>query len=99
MLGSGVSSGGRMRRLIHNGLFILFLGFFISSARADEGYFNSNLVQIHYKVTGAGEPVVLIHGFSGPMATWNTLSESLSKRYRVISMDCRGHGKSGKPHE
>src|SRR5262245_50394786 len=40
------------------------------SARAEEGFFNSNGVQIHYKVSGAGEPVVLIHGFSGSLETW-----------------------------
>jgi pimeloyl-ACP methyl ester carboxylesterase len=65
-------------------------------------------VKIRYVVEGKGEPVVLIHGFSAPSAEmmWvkNPLSEinilpKLAKEFRVIAIECRGHGKSGKPHD
>jgi pimeloyl-ACP methyl ester carboxylesterase len=70
--------------------------------RADEGYFDSNGVKIHYRVEGRGEPVLLIHGFTVNIPTQWALPgilPALAKDYRVIALDNRGHGKSGKPHD
>jgi pimeloyl-ACP methyl ester carboxylesterase len=61
-------------------------------------------VRLSYEVTGAGrEPIVLVHGFaSDRISNWKatgwmqTLAEA---GYRVVALDCRGHGQSGKPHE
>jgi pimeloyl-ACP methyl ester carboxylesterase len=50
-------------------------------------------------MSGAGEPVVLIHGFSADASMWDSVRAGLSAHYRVIAMDCRGHGRSGKPHD
>jgi pimeloyl-ACP methyl ester carboxylesterase len=65
--------------------------------------FDSNGVQLNYVDRGSGVPVVLIHGFTGSYARhWEApgVMEALSNAgYRVIAMDCRGHGQSGKPHE
>jgi len=46
-----------------------------------------------------GRPVVLIHGFSATAEMWDPVRADLSSRYWVIAMDCRGHGRSGKPHD
>ncbi|MGH9387830.1 MAG: alpha/beta fold hydrolase [Vicinamibacterales bacterium] len=63
--------------------------------------FDSNGVQIQYAEKGSGEPVVLIHGFTGSYARHIEapgLMDRLEKAgYRAIAMDCRGHGQSGKP--
>jgi pimeloyl-ACP methyl ester carboxylesterase len=73
-----------------------------------EKSFDSHGVQIRYIEAGKGEPVVLIHGFAVPSSEmmWikNALSEpkvlpELAKNHHVIALDCRGHGKSGKPHD
>jgi pimeloyl-ACP methyl ester carboxylesterase len=65
--------------------------------------FDSNGVQIHYVDKGRGTPVVLIHGFTGSYARhWEApgVIDALEKAgYRVLAMDCRGHGESGKPHD
>jgi len=66
--------------------------------------FNSNGVAISYTDSGGrGEPVVLIHGFTGTAERHfgrTGMTEALEKAgYRVIAMDCRGHGQSGKPLE
>jgi pimeloyl-ACP methyl ester carboxylesterase len=62
----------------------------------------SDGVKIHYMVQGQASPVVLIHGF-GANADWNWFSngiaEALAKKHRVIAIDCRGHGRSDRPHE
>lgn len=65
-------------------------------------FFDSNGVRIRYIEQGAGEPVVLIHGFSSTAErNWVTpgVFQQLAKNYRVISIDCRGHGKSDKPQD
>ena len=70
--------------------------------RVEGQYFESGGVKIHYTVEGEGEPVVLVHGFAvnGDL-NWRKpgIISHLSKHYRVITMDVRGHGLSGKPHD
>jgi pimeloyl-ACP methyl ester carboxylesterase len=68
-------------------------------ARTTDTTFTSAGVRIHYVESGAGAPVVLIHGWSADSQMWDSLRTQLAPKYRVIAMDCRGHGKSGKPHE
>ena len=68
---------------------------------AQDKYFNSAGVRLRYLEQGSGEPVVLVHGFGNTAEIWSTngIVQDLSRNYRVISFDSRGHGKSDKPHE
>jgi pimeloyl-ACP methyl ester carboxylesterase len=50
-----------------------------------------------YDVTGAGEPLVLIHGSWGERQTWGLVVPALAESFRVISYDRRGHGESSAP--
>jgi 2-succinyl-6-hydroxy-2,4-cyclohexadiene-1-carboxylate synthase len=52
--------------------------------------------EIHYQVFGNEHPetLVLIHGLDSAGATFDNITEPLSKKYRVIIYDQRGHGKS-----
>lgn len=73
-----------------------------SRLHAADGFFDSNGVKIHYTVEGEGEPVLLIHGFAINASTQWVLpgvAKALAKDYRVIALDNRGHGQSGKPHD
>jgi len=67
------------------------------------GSFDSNGITIHYVEKGRGAPVVLLHGFTGSATRhWEApgvISALETAGYRVIAMDCRGHGESGKPHD
>jgi pimeloyl-ACP methyl ester carboxylesterase len=68
------------------------------SSVADE--FDSAGIKIHYAVQGKGEPVILIHGlYSSGRMNWDLPGTSalLAKQFQVITLDCRGHGQSGKP--
>jgi pimeloyl-ACP methyl ester carboxylesterase len=69
--------------------------------RAQDRYFDSNGVKIRYTDQGKGEAVLLIHGFGANLdLQWGVPGvKALAKEYRVIAFDCRGHGKSGKPHD
>jgi pimeloyl-ACP methyl ester carboxylesterase len=83
----------------------ILLGFFlsifvVSLVQAEDLFFDSNGVKIHYTVQGKGEPVVLIHGYAVSIGlNWAAVLPSLSKDYQVIAIDNRGHGKSDKPHD
>ena len=55
-------------------------------------------VSLHYTDEGAGEPVILIHGFPLSSELWTPQRAALSARYRVIAPDLRGHGRSDPPH-
>jgi len=60
--------------------------------------FDSDGVEIKYFDVGEGTPVLLIHGFAASALTnWTRLIPRLSREFRVIALDNRGHGGSGKP--
>ncbi len=73
-----------------------------AQGRLESKFFDSDGVQIHYVDVGEGEPVVLIHGFTSNLQqNWkgSGLIDALRDDYRVIALDNRGHGRSGKPHD
>ncbi len=64
-------------------------------------YVDNSGVSIHYHVEGEGPPLVLQHGLTNSLKTWYAYGfvEELRKDYRLILVDARGHGRSGKPHD
>ena len=83
------------------GICLLFV-FIVGVLRAEEGSFQSNGVKIQYTLEGEGPPVVLIHGFAASgLMNWGLpgISRDLAQNYQVITIDNRGHGLSGKPHD
>ena len=53
-------------------------------------------IEIHYEVTGDGPPVLLAHSFLCSGEMWGPLLPALSSRYRLVNVDTRGHGASGR---
>ncbi len=71
-------------------------------AAPPDQFFESSGVRIRYVEQGQGPAIVLMHGYTGTLDRHfiaNGVFANLAKDYRVIAMDLRGHGKSGKPHE
>jgi pimeloyl-ACP methyl ester carboxylesterase len=58
------------------------------------GYAPVNGIRLWYAVFGRGEPVILLHGGLANANYWGNQVPALAKRYRVIVMDSRGHGRS-----
>lgn len=54
----------------------------------------SNGVKIHYRDVGnsQSQAIVLIHGTSDSLLTWDAIAPYLKKDYRLISLDLPGHG-------
>jgi pimeloyl-ACP methyl ester carboxylesterase len=93
-----------VRKLL--GGFLICLGLVPAGLRAQvpglkNPAFDSGGVQIHYTVQGKqdGEPVLLIHGFTATKEMFAPVIKALAERYKVIALDCRGHGGSEKPHD
>jgi pimeloyl-ACP methyl ester carboxylesterase len=65
--------------------------------------FDSDGVEIAFLDEGEGFPVLLIHGFaSSARVNWVATSwtrDLTAAGRRVIALDNRGHGESGKPHD
>jgi len=72
------------------------------SAKPPDQFFDSNGVRIRYVDVGKGEPLVLVHGILGDVeSNWQQTGviDRLSPHFRIIALDMRGHGRSGKPHD
>jgi pimeloyl-ACP methyl ester carboxylesterase len=54
-------------------------------------------LQLHHLEQGAGQPLVLVPGWSQTAAFFRKQLVGLSDSYRVIAVDMRGHGESPKP--
>jgi 3-oxoadipate enol-lactonase len=50
-----------------------------------------------FEVRGKGLPIVLIHGFTFDMRTWDAQVDVLSQTFQVIRYDLRGFGRSSLP--
>ncbi|MEO6672510.1 MAG: alpha/beta hydrolase [Ginsengibacter sp.] len=81
----------------------IILPFALFAQKDSTGYFSSfDNTKIYYEVIGAGNPVLLIHGFTGTGADWKKkpLYDSLlANGFKLIIADLRGNGLSDKPHE
>lgn len=54
-------------------------------------------MDVHCRISGKGEALLLLHDSYSSMRTWNAWHEGLSKKYQVISVDLPGFGLTG-PH-
>jgi len=81
-----------------NLIFTLFALLFYTQIHAQEtNYANVNGVKLYYEIYGEGEPLVLLHGFTMSNKMWEGWIEDLSKNYKLILVDLRGHGNSTNP--
>ena len=55
----------------------------------------------HYNVDicGSGDPLVLLHGFSGAASTWESVAEEIACDFQLIAIDLLGHSASDAPRD
>jgi pimeloyl-ACP methyl ester carboxylesterase len=83
------------------GVALLSLLCVTATGLAQDQFFDSNGVRIRYVEQGSGDVVVLLHGNGSTLKAWIDAGvfPQLAQEYRVIALDARGHGQSGKPHD
>ncbi|HEY9218755.1 MAG TPA: alpha/beta fold hydrolase [Phenylobacterium sp.] len=60
---------------------------------------NRDGTSIYYEVYGEGPAILLTHGYSSTSGMWQGQIEPLSKRFKLITWDMRGHGQSDYPQD
>jgi 3-oxoadipate enol-lactonase len=65
--------------------------------QVQSGYLEINGARLYYEESGAGDAVVLLHGFSLDARAWDGQFDLLSRRYRSVRYDLRGFGRSSMP--
>lgn len=58
------------------------------------GFADVNGAKLNYQVAGEGQPFVMIHAGISDHRMWNNEFETYAKRFKVMSFDMRGFGKS-----
>ena len=53
-------------------------------------------MQLHFKESGQGRAVILLHGLFGSSDNWHHIALRLAEKFRVFALDQRNHGQS--PH-
>jgi len=51
---------------------------------------------IVFSDSGAGPPLVLVHGITESRHAWDPIVPALNEHWRVVALDLRGHGESGR---
>lgn len=62
-----------------------------------EGSFRINGAEIHFQIIGDGEPLLLLHGFTGSGSDWQFVFNNPPPEYTLVMPDIRGHGRSTNP--
>ncbi len=52
---------------------------------------------IFCRIKGAGEPLLLLHGYPQTGAMWAPIADALAERFQVVVADLRGYGRSSAP--
>lgn len=53
-------------------------------------------MQLFYRESGAGRPIVILHGLFGSSDNWMSVTKELALHYKAYVLDARNHGQS--PH-
>ena len=63
----------------------------------EEAFTQAGPVKIHHKQTGAGKPLLLLHGWGGQADSFAPVALAFSGSRRVYAIDFPGFGQSGLP--
>ncbi|MFJ9776774.1 alpha/beta fold hydrolase [Kitasatospora sp. NPDC101157] len=55
--------------------------------------------RLFYRDLGTGRPLVLVHGWATSGRVWQAQFADLAADHRLIAVDCRGCGRSGRPKD
>jgi len=64
---------------------------------SDKFFLDDDGSQLYYEISGKGEPIIFIHGFSLDHRMWRNQVVEFSKNFQTLRYDMRGFGKSSIP--
>ncbi len=64
-------------------------------AFADSKFLHYDSTEVHYRSTGVGSTLLLVHGFGGNLRNWAAWQGLLSDSLNVVTMDLPGYGLTG----
>ena len=53
-------------------------------------------MNLHYRILGEGQPLIILHGLFGSADNWQTLAKGFAEKFKVVLVDQRNHGHA--PH-
>src|ERR1700758_996157 len=62
-------------------------------------YYDVRGIKMYAETYGQGKPLLLIHGNGGSMSAFSNNIPYFAKRYKVIAVDSRAHGKTVDPRD
>ncbi len=88
----------------------LLLAFLIPTATSDQSipygnnpaaghYYTVRGIKLYCEIYGQGLPLLMIHGNGGSISSFSKNIPYFAKRYKVIAVDSRAHGKSTDPSD
>jgi epoxide hydrolase 4 len=60
-------------------------------------YITTNGIRLHYVTEGAGELMLMLHGFPEFWYSWRKQIPEFAKDHKVVAIDLRGYNDSDKP--
>lgn len=57
-------------------------------------YLSVDGIRLYYEESGAGEPLLFVHGLGSSSRDWAAQAAHFADHYRVLRVDLRGHGRS-----
>lgn len=69
------------------------------SSTVTQGTLSTGGIELNYKLQGQGpRALVCIHGVGSYLEAWDAVTGQLTKDFRILTFDLRGHGRSSRPH-
>ena len=75
----------------------ILAAFWAAAAFAQDKFFNSAGIPVHFVDAGVGEPIVLVHGYTQDLEReWidSGVFANLATDHRVVAFDCVGMGRA-----
>ncbi|MBF2025719.1 MAG: alpha/beta hydrolase [Oscillatoriales cyanobacterium C42_A2020_001] len=69
----------------------------LTASEWEHHFVETNRIRLHYVTQGAGELVLLLHGFPEFWYSWRYQIPALSRHFKVVVPDLRGYNDSDKP--
>jgi pimeloyl-ACP methyl ester carboxylesterase len=73
---------------------MLLAGTAVANAQATGARVRVNGMQMYYEVSGAGDPLVVLHGAYMNIPTMGAIIPELAKTHRVYAVELQGHGRT-----